>query len=136
MTEFPPPPTTMPSLMRILRLRSSDDSDGEEVDLGEEWNPGHEHLFDLHSFYDGLSGETNSFSDAGSCVCATWSGIKPDCGMLLSSALNEWTRSEEVAGRDADPRRGGRSDAWRRRSALLRTSSRHSSDDVLMRLSS
>ena len=120
-------------------LRSSDDSDDEEVDLGEEWNPGHEHLFDLHSFYDGLygSGGASGFSDAGSsCISATWSGGAPDNTALESAALHEWTRSEEVAGRDADPRqRAGRAHSWCRRSTPLRTSSRISSDDVFMRLS-
>ncbi len=115
--------------------RRSEDSDGEEleVDLGEEWQPGCEHLFDLHSFYDGLS-SLNTPAAASPCQSASWHGAA-----LIGGSMHEWLQSAEVAGRDANPRGG-----WRRSGAswhvpgttpLQRTCSRISSDDIFVRLS-
>ena len=108
------------------------------MDLGEEWGPGCEHLFDLRSFYDGLS-SLNTPSTASPCrSAASW-----HAAALLPGGCcaQEWLRSAEVAGRDANPRGAG---SWRRSGAswhvpatspMQRTSSRISSDDVFARLS-
>ena len=117
-------------------LRRSEDSDNEEleVDLGEEWDPGCEHLFDLHSFYDGLS-SLRTPSTASPCQSASWYDAA-----LAGGPMHEWLRSAEVAGRDADPRgaapRGGSSSRQSRaRPDMQRTSSRFSCDDVFVQVS-